>query len=256
MITAKLADGTTLTFPDGTSDEVVDRVVKQHIQGGASTQVEAPPEPKPKRWQDLTPEEAQARMAGVLPKTGERVQNQIGARPDAPLGEAFGHLATAAPLVVSGPAAGAARGLIGRAARGAATAVGIGGVSDAASAISTGNPTELTDVVTKAPGRAVTGALLGPLLGSLAQRSETIAKLIASNQTAARIADKVIGPTTKKVAERLGVKEAEKVGHTVTGTIGQDKLVDTLTRHYAKFALDPSKVRWVTLAEHTAKNKR
>ncbi len=33
MIEARLADGTILSFPDGTDQAVVDRVVKQHVMG-------------------------------------------------------------------------------------------------------------------------------------------------------------------------------------------------------------------------------
>ena len=35
MIEARLADGTILSFPDGTDQAVVDRVVKQHVMGAA-----------------------------------------------------------------------------------------------------------------------------------------------------------------------------------------------------------------------------
>lgn len=41
MTTAQLADGTQLEFPDGTSQEVISRVVKQHIAGSATHQKES-----------------------------------------------------------------------------------------------------------------------------------------------------------------------------------------------------------------------
>ena len=45
MIQAKLPDGTTLQFPEGTSEEVIQRVVKQQLGVQDSTPVPAPPAP-------------------------------------------------------------------------------------------------------------------------------------------------------------------------------------------------------------------
>jgi hypothetical protein len=43
-IQARLPDGTVLEFEEGTPDEVIDRVVKQHVSGGASAPQQAAPQ--------------------------------------------------------------------------------------------------------------------------------------------------------------------------------------------------------------------
>lgn len=68
--------------------------------GSNATAAAMTPTPLAERpFTDLTPEEARARMASVLPQPGERVQNQPYARPDAPLGEGYDQLLGASAVI-------------------------------------------------------------------------------------------------------------------------------------------------------------
>jgi hypothetical protein len=61
-ITAQLADGTVLSFEEGTPDDVIDRVVQQHIASGATAPAEAAPAGGAPTTADAVP------MDGVAPQ--------------------------------------------------------------------------------------------------------------------------------------------------------------------------------------------